>query len=171
MNMDKTLLAVQIAGMAAMVWMTANASDDGPIGVGDRAPEFSVVADDGRAVSRDDFGGKLLMINFWATWCPPCLYEMPALNEFARLLQSRGLMVLAVSFDEDDEQYRGFLQQMQPAFLTTRAGGRELAASFGTFRIPETYIIDRRGRVVRKYVNARDWMDPAILNDIRDLLR
>jgi cytochrome c biogenesis protein CcmG, thiol:disulfide interchange protein DsbE len=170
-NVDKSLIAAQLIGSVALVWMAAGVSEQPLIAVGDKAPEFSVMTDGGRKLSRHDFGGKLLVVNFWATWCPPCVYEMPSLSEFARTLQPHGVVVLAVSFDEQDVSYRRFLERLQPPLLTSRAGGRELAAAFGTFKIPETYIIDGSGRVVRKHVNARDWMDAAILNDVQALLQ
>jgi cytochrome c biogenesis protein CcmG, thiol:disulfide interchange protein DsbE len=168
-NVDKSLLGAQMIGAIALVWMAGGVSPERAIVVADKAPDFSVITDDGRNISRDNFGGKLLVINFWATWCPPCVYEMPSLKEFARTLQPNGVVVLAVSFDEQVGPYRKFLDRLQPPFLITRAGGRELAAAFGTFKIPETYILDRSGRVLRKYIDARDWMDAAILTDIRTL--
>jgi thiol-disulfide isomerase/thioredoxin len=171
MTLDNTLMSVQVIGFVALVWTAMDVVQERLIAVGDRAPEFSVTTDDGRKLTRDNFGGKLLVVNFWATWCPPCVYEMPSLGEFAKTLQSRGVVVAAVSIDEDDRAYGEFLQRLRPSFHTTRAGGSDLAAQFGTVRIPETYIIDRTGRVLRKYIDGRNWMDPAILSDVEALLR
>ena len=169
-TLDNVLLVVQLAGLVALVWIATGAVKERIIAVGDKAPEFSVTTDDGRNLSRDDFGGKLLVVNFWATWCPPCVFEMPSLSRFARTLQPHGVVVLAVSIDEQNRPYREFLERLRPPFLTTRAGGSDLASAFGTLKVPETYIIDRTGRVLRKYVDARDWMDPAIVSDVQVLL-
>ena len=171
MTLNGTLLTVQIFGVAGLIWISSGASAESVLRIGDLAPAFSVRTDDGRIISRDEFGGKLLMVNFWATWCPPCVYEMPSLSAFASRFQSRGVTVVAISFDEDHGSYREFLRTLKPPFLTTRAAGRGLAAAFGTFRIPETYIVDRSGRVVRKYVDARDWLDPSVVRDVEELLQ
>jgi cytochrome c biogenesis protein CcmG, thiol:disulfide interchange protein DsbE len=169
-TLDNALLVAQLAGLVALVWTATGVVQERLIAVGDKAPDFSVTTDDGRTISRNNFGGQLLVVNFWATWCPPCIFEMPSLSEFARSLQPHGVVVLAVSIDEENRSYRDFLERLQPPFLTTRAGGSDLASEFGTVKVPETYIIDGTGRVLRKYVDARNWMEPAILSDIETLL-
>src|SRR4051812_15912010 len=77
--------------------------------VGDTAPDFKITADNGRTYTRADFGGKLLILNFWATWCPPCREELPSLDALQRALGPKGLVVLAVSVDKDEKLYRDFL--------------------------------------------------------------
>src|SRR5262250_1184183 len=70
---------------------------------GDSAPGFTIRADNGRTVTLPNFGGKLLVLNFWATWCPPCVQEIPSLHEFQRRFASAGVVVLAVSVDTDEK--------------------------------------------------------------------
>src|SRR5690349_804383 len=70
--------------------------------VGDRAPEFTIQADNGHKYSQADFGGKLLVLNFWATWCPPCHEELPSLDALQKKFASKGLVVLAISVDKDE---------------------------------------------------------------------
>src|SRR5215510_8282432 len=77
---------------------------------GDSAPEFSIKADNGRTISVPDFGGKVLVLNFWATWCPPCVEETPSLSRFAADYAPSGVVVLAISVDKDEKAYREFLQ-------------------------------------------------------------
>jgi cytochrome c biogenesis protein CcmG, thiol:disulfide interchange protein DsbE len=137
---------------------------------GDTAPSFSVTTDQGRTVTRSDFGGKVLVLNFWATWCGPCLQELPSLDQFARHFQNQGVTVLAVSVDRNEKRYKDLLNQVKPAFLSTRDPEAAIPASYGTFMFPETYIIGRDGKVLYKEANARDWMDPAFLNYFRSLL-
>src|SRR5690348_1000097 len=79
--------------------------------VGDSAPQFTVTAEDGRSVGVPGFSGKLLVLNFWATWCPPCVEETPSLSDFAKRYANKGVVVLGVSVDKDEKQYRSFLQQ------------------------------------------------------------
>src|SRR3954453_1839032 len=115
---------------------------------GDTAPEFTIRADNGRTVSLPNFGGKLLVLNFWASWCGPCVQETPSLSQFAAKYASKGVVVLGVSVDRDEKVYRAFLRKFSPAFLTARES--KLHEEFGTFMYPETYIIDSNGKVLQK---------------------
>jgi peroxiredoxin len=140
------------------------------IGAGDKAPEFSIATDSGRTISRSSFGGRLLVLNFWATWCPPCIEELPSLNEFQTRLASSGVVVLGVSVDKDQAAYQAFLGKTKVGFLTARDPGANISGDYGTFRYPETYIIDASGRVLRKYPGPEVWTDERLINDIRSLL-
>jgi peroxiredoxin len=137
---------------------------------GDTAPKFTVSTDQHRTITRSDFGGKLLVLNFWATWCGPCLQELPSLDQFTRKFAGQGVTVLAVSVDRNEKRYRDLLDRVRPAFLTTRDPEANLPASYGTFMYPETYVIGANGKVLYKEANARDWMDPAFLNYFQSLL-
>lgn len=138
--------------------------------VGDTAPGFSVVADSGRVVSRADFGGRLLVLNFWATWCPPCISEMPSLSEFQKNFAASGVVVLGISVDRSEQAYRALIQKSKITFLTARDPEARISSGYGTFKYPETYIIDRHGKVIQKIIGPADWTDPAMVNQIRVLL-
>ena len=135
---------------------------------GDTAPGFTIKADSGRTVTLPNFGGKLLVLNFWATWCPPCVQETPSLSRFAAEYASKGVVVLGVSVDRDPNAYQAFLQKYRPAFLTARDS--ELHADYGTFMYPETYIIDAQGKVLKKLAEPADWMAPDVTQYINSLL-
>jgi thiol-disulfide isomerase/thioredoxin len=135
---------------------------------GDSAPEFTIHTDSGRTVTLPNFGGKLLVLNFWATWCPPCVQETPSLSQFAATYANKGVVVLGVSVDRDEKAYRAFLQKFRPAFLTAREG--KLHEDYGTFMYPETYIIDSKGKVLEKLAEPADWMDPKMTQLIDRLL-
>lgn len=137
---------------------------------GDKAPSFKVTTEDGRTLTRSDFGGKLLVLNFWGTWCAPCRQEWPSLDEMQKTMASQGVVVVAVSVDKDEKQYREFLQQTKPSFKTTRDLGGELSAEYGTFKYPETYIIDRDGKVREKMIGAENWMSPELLARLKQYL-
>jgi peroxiredoxin len=138
------------------------------VSAGDTAPSFTIRADNGRTVSLPDFGGKVLVLNFWATWCPPCVQETPSLSRFAEEFGGKGVVVLGVSVDRDPAAYRAFLDKFHPAFLTARDS--RLHEDFGTYMYPETYIIDARGKVLQKLAEPADWMDPKITGYISSLL-
>jgi len=135
---------------------------------GDTAPEFTITADNGRTVSVPSFGGKLLILNFWASWCPPCVQETPSLSQFAQAYAAKGVVVMGVSVDKDEKAYRAFLQRFNPAFLTAR--DFKIHEDYGTFMYPETYIIDAKGKVLKKLAEPADWMDPRITQYIDSVL-
>jgi peroxiredoxin len=137
---------------------------------GDTAPEFSITADNGKTVSLGDFGGKLLVLNFWATWCPPCVQEMPSLDQFSREFAKDGVVVLGVSVDKDANAYRNFLSRAQVSFLTARDPENKINADYGTFKYPETYIINPQKKVVHKVIGPENWTDPRVTQLVRSLL-
>ncbi len=169
-RLDRLLFAGILASAVGLVLVVADALRLRVVGVGDLAPEFHIRTDNGLTITRDHFGGKLLVLNFWASWCPPCLAEMPSLERFHQQLKSEGVVVLGVSVDEDEEAYRELIRRFKLSFLTARDPESRLSSRFGTFRYPETYLIDRQGRVVQKIVGAADWMDPRMLEYVRSLL-
>lgn len=135
---------------------------------GDSAPEFTVRADNGTTVSLPGFKGKVLVLNFWATWCPPCVQETPSLSNFAQQFADKGVVVLGVSVDRDQRAYNTFLQKYHPAFLTVRED--KIHEDFGTFMYPETYIIDANGKVLKKIAEAADWNDPQLVQYVNSLV-
>jgi cytochrome c biogenesis protein CcmG/thiol:disulfide interchange protein DsbE len=135
---------------------------------GDSAPSFTLQTDSGRSVSVPNFGGKLLVLNFWASWCPPCVEETPSLSAFARQYANKGVVVLGVSVDRDAKAYRAFLEKFRPAFLTVRDS--EVHEKYGTFMYPETYFIDAKGRVLKKLAEPADWMAPGVTQYVDSIL-
>ncbi len=140
------------------------------VNVGDKAPDFRVTTDSGRVVTRSDFGGRLLVLNFWATWCPPCVEELPSLNEFQQQLAGSGVVVLGVSVDKSASEYRAFLQKARVSFLTARDPSAKISGDYGTFKFPETYVIDTSGRVLQKHIGPEMWTNDGLLQSVRSLL-
>jgi peroxiredoxin len=132
-----------------------------PPRIGTNAPDFTV-QDADRSVKLSDFRGQTVVLNFWATWCPPCVEEMPSLVEMQRRMKAKGITVVAVSVDVDQSAYLQFLKEHNVNLLTVRDAGQKSNALYGTFRFPETYIIDRNGVMRRKFVGAVDWTAPDI---------
>jgi len=131
--------------------------------LGDIAPNFTVQSDNGQPLNLTDFKGQVVVLNFWATWCPPCLDEMPSLNRLAERYAGKGVVVLGVSVDEDDEAYRKFLEQNQISFMTLRNPSRTISEQYGTYKLPESYLISREGRLVKKIIGATNWTAAAML--------
>jgi thiol-disulfide isomerase/thioredoxin len=135
---------------------------------GDTAPDFAITANDGRSVTMPHFAGRLLVLNFWASWCAPCIEETPSLSRLAQQYAGKGVVVLGISVDQNEASYQAFLRKYQPAFLTAR--DRTLHEEFGTFMYPETYIIGADGKVLRKIAEGADWTDPNMIRYFDSLL-
>lgn len=167
---DRVLKISIVALLGLLVLAVADAIRYDVVKVGDKAPNFSIHTDNGLTVSRSNFGGKLLVLNFWATWCPPCIDEIPSLNEFQERLKDAGVVVLGISVDEDEAVYAKFLRDHGVTFLTARDPGAEIPASYGTFRYPETYIINANGTVLQKIVGPTQWTDEGMIRYVRSFL-
>jgi peroxiredoxin len=139
-----------------------------PPRIGTMAPDFSI-QDAQSKVTLSQFRGQIVVLNFWATWCPPCVEEMPSLVEMQRRMKAKGVTVLAVSMDVDDGAYRQFVKEHNVNLLTVRDPDQKSNALYGTFKFPETYIIDRNGVMRRKFIGAVDWTDPEITDFLSKL--
>jgi peroxiredoxin len=113
-----------------------------------------------------DLRGKVVVLNFWASWCPPCVEETQSLNRLQQEIAAKGGVVLGVSVDEDAAAYDKFLQDNHVVFPTYRDPTKKTAANYGTSMFPETYLIDREGRFARKIVGPQDWQSPEIMRSI-----
>ncbi len=136
---------------------------------GGQAPSFAITTDQGQRVTPSAFGGKVLVLNFWATWCPTCIEEIPSLNEFQKKFAGAGVVVVAVSIDKNQQKYRAFLDRIHLAFQTARDPNADISNAFGTFQFPETYII-KDGRIMRKFPNAEDWLSDDMTHYVQSLL-
>ncbi len=139
-----------------------------PPRIGSLAPDFTV-KDADRSVTLSQFRGQTVVLNFWATWCPPCVEEMPSLVQMQQRLKDKGVTVLAVSVDADEGAYHRFLKDHRVTFLTVRDADQKSNNLYGTFKFPETYVIDRDGKVRRKFIGAVDWNQPEVVEFLSKL--
>ncbi|HVZ84316.1 MAG TPA: TlpA disulfide reductase family protein [Terracidiphilus sp.] len=133
---------------------------------GKLAPDFTV-SDGSSSIHLASYRGKVVLLNFWASWCGPCIEELPSLLQLHH--DDPNLTILAVSIDEDPSQYQRFIQQRHVDLITVRDPNQTAASLFGTDMWPETYLIDRKGIIRRKFVGATDWSDPEIRAYIKSL--
>ena len=130
-----------------------------PAQTGKIAPDFTV-SDGTRTVHLADYRGKVVLVNFWATWCQPCIVELPSLLQLHR--DQPNLVILAVSIDENPDAYATFIARRHIDLITVRDPSQSAAKLFHTDMWPETYLIDRNGVIRSKYVGAQDWSDPEL---------
>ena len=131
---------------------------------GAQAKGFLFTDSTGKKLTLSDYRGKWVLINFWATWCPPCVDEMPSLVHMQRRMKSKGVEVLAISVDADEGAYQEFLKSYKVDLLTVRDPAQKSNNLYGTFKFPETYIIDRQGVLRRKFVGPIDWGQSEIVD-------
>jgi cytochrome c biogenesis protein CcmG/thiol:disulfide interchange protein DsbE len=168
--MDMILTGAVVALAGLLVWVVAGTLETPVVNAGDSAPKFKVVTEDGKTLTPTDFGGKLLVLNFWASWCDPCIRETPSLEKMSRLFAGKGVVVLGISTDTNERRYKSFLSRYGISFETSRDPSADIATSYGTLQFPDTYIIDSNGKVVEKIVNWQDWTKPEVLADIQKML-
>jgi len=147
--------------MALLALMSACYSGTRPPRIGTAAPDFTV-KDADHSVTLSELRGKVVVLNFWATWCPPCVEETPSLVQMQQRMKDKGVVVLAVSVDADADAYHRFLKDHGVNLLTVRDADQKSNALYGTIRFPETYVIDRKGTVRRKFIGPVDWNSPDI---------
>lgn len=134
---------------------------------GEAAPNFTV-SDGTNTVNLANYRGHVVLLNFWATWCAPCVAELPSLMELHRDMPK--LDIIAVSVDQDADAYRRFVSAHHVDLITVRNPSESVPTLFHTTMWPETYLIDRNGIIRYKFVSNQDWNDPEIRAMIKGLM-
>lgn len=126
------------------------------------APDFEVVRQDGARVRLSSLRGKVVFVNFWATWCPPCREEMPDLEKLTESLSKVPFELVAVSADESWQEIQAFLAGKPTRMLIGLDPDKSISHAWGTEKLPESYVIDRRGVMRLRFVNVQPWTDERI---------
>ena len=138
------------------------------------APDFRVQDLEGNEVSLQDFRGKFVVINFWATWCPPCVTEWPQVHQLAERLGDRDdVVVLAISIDDTPDVIAPFLDRMALGETHVHVlwdPNKQLHTEFGTEKMPDTYFVDENGQLVHAYVNERKWGSPGAVHCVESMI-
>lgn len=153
--------------IAVLVLMLGACKTSQPAQIGTQAPDFTV-NDGDKAVTLSQFRGKPVVLNFWATWCPPCVQEIPSMVQLQKQLGDK-VVILAVSTDVDADAYKKFTAKNMQGMLTVRDGDHRSNALYGTFAFPESYVIDRNGVIRRKFIGAVEWTSPEIVDYLSKL--
>jgi thiol-disulfide isomerase/thioredoxin len=137
-----------------------------PDQIGRAAPVFAI-SDGQHSVDLTKLRGKVVVLNFWASWCAPCVEEMPSLEALQRELPQ--IQVVAVASDEDFATYQGYVAQHHVDLMTVFDQKQTSNALYGSFRFPETYIIDKQGVIRRKLIGAQEFTSPSFVKYLTKL--
>ncbi|HDZ49746.1 MAG TPA: TlpA family protein disulfide reductase [Candidatus Aerophobetes bacterium] len=135
-----------------------------------KAPDFTLKNLEGFSVSLKDFAGKVVFLNFWATWCGPCRDEMPSMEKLWQRFKEEAFVILAVDLREEKEEVNSFMKDYGLTFPVLLDSRGEVGSMFGVRAIPTTYLIDSEGRIVGKALGARDWANEDAFDLIEHLL-
>jgi peroxiredoxin len=135
------------------------------------APEFKLKDVNGSEVSIASYKGTVVLLNFWATWCPSCRDEMPALNKLGRQLKNRKFSIIAVSTERSVSAVRDFLKKYPSDFTVLVDYNLSVSRSlYKVFVLPTSYLIDKKGVIVEKYYGEEDWTGPEIVRKINEYI-
>jgi peroxiredoxin len=137
---------------------------------GKLAPDFTLKDLSGRPVQLSSLKGKVVLVNFWATWCPPCREEIPSMLKMNQAMQGKPFQWLAISVDEGGkkavEEFFKKAGATMPALLDTDGA---VSRRYGTTGVPETFVVDTKGVIMKKIVGAMDWSSPQVLAALENL--
>ena len=157
--------------LVALFALAGCTKHEAPAVEGSLAPDFTLNDLAGHPVQLSALKGKVVLLNFWATWCPPCREEVPSLVRLNRTMQGRPFQMLAVSIDEGGkEAVEAYFQKsgvVLPALLDT---DRKVSTRYGTTGVPETFVIDQKGVILKKVMGSMDWSSAEALSALEEIL-
>ena len=173
MNSKVLVLVAALAAMSHVAWAKADYSvipkleevkDHPP------APDFTLTNPAGKKVSLKDYRGKVVFLNFWASWCEPCRGEMPAMDKLYREFKAKGFEILAVNVKDKQEDALKMLKALKISYPVALDPDGEIGLLYGAWAMPSTYLIDRKGVVLARMWGPADWYSPAARNLIKTLV-
>jgi peroxiredoxin len=167
--MKRLIYAVVLLAVLAALGCTKR---EVPAVEGNLAPDFTLKDLSGRPVQLSSLRGKVVLLNFWATWCPPCQEEIPSMIRLNQAMQGKDFQMLAVSIDEGGKDaVEAFFKKggaTLPALLDTEG---TTAKRYGTTGVPETFVIDSKGVILKKVIGQMDWSSPEVLAFLEEIIR
>jgi peroxiredoxin len=170
-----TILLVLIASVVLIIFLRderdSTLETTSPIQPEVEAPDFTFSDLNGVKVSLAAYRGKVVMVNIWATWCPPCRQEMPSMQRLYEKFKGENFEILAVSIDsEGREAVAPFMRKMNLTFPALLDPGETIRPLYGITGVPESFIIDKKGIVVEKIIGPANWATPEVFLFLKDLI-
>jgi peroxiredoxin len=137
----------------------------------EKAADFTLPDINGKKVNLSEFRGKVVLLNFWATWCGPCRAEMPSLNNLYNEFKDKGFVVLAVSVDASEKPVKSFEKELKLSFPVLMDKNKAVSFDeYGVLGLPTTFLIDKNGVMIEKIMGEREWDSPQMKEKILKLL-
>lgn len=137
---------------------------------GPAAPDFTLANPGGRKVSLKDFRGKVVFLNFWATWCEFCRDEMPSMQQLYQEFQGKGLEIVGVNVKDKRSDALAFVKKLRVTYPIVLDPDGEVGLLYGAFGMPLSYLIDRKGTILARLVGPADWYSPGARQLIKTLV-
>ncbi len=169
---NKRMILILVLFAAALVYFGYLLPSQHGVQPGDEAPIFALPDQEGKVVRLSDFRGQTVLLNIWATWCPPCVWEMPSLNHLHKILAADNFKVLALSVDEGGwPVILQFMNRVPLSFPVLWDAKTEVAGFYGTYQLPESYLIGPNGKVLKKYMGPQEWDREDVIAEIKALMK
>jgi peroxiredoxin len=168
------LVSLAVIAVAVLFLLKQNNSylKYSPLKRGHSAPNFTFPGLDGKIVSLADYRGQVVLVNIWATWCPPCVDEMPSIEKLHQELQGENFEILAISIDAvGTKAVAPFMKKYNLSFPALIDPDGTIKTLYHITGVPESFIIDRQGILVEKIVGPRNWAAPEAVRYLRNLIR
>ena len=134
------------------------------------AHDFSLSNLSGKQVKLSSFRGKIVLLNFWASWCPPCREEMPSIETLYNKMKGKKFQILAVNLDEEGvDVVKRFVSKNRYTFPVLLDPDNKAAVKYGIYSIPTTYIIDKQGYIIDSYIGSRDWSEDKVISALKKI--
>ena len=171
-----TILVVFIVAVSVVFYLLkerdSTLTRSSQIQLGLPAPDFAFPDLNGQKVSLSDHRGKVVFVNIWATWCPPCISEMPSMQKLYDRFKGENFEILAVNIDSaGHEAVAPFMKELNLSFPALLDPQGNIQPLYGITGVPESFIVDREGILVEKVIGPMDWTDPKILRFFQDLIQ
>lgn len=172
MNMlrSRTILAVLLLFSFLVIHGCGSGNEAPPkrvVAIGQPAPTFSLVDDKSKTWNLEELRGKVVFLNFWATWCPPCREEMPSMVKLNAMLADKPFVMLTVLVNDDVRKAEKFLADIPGSLPILADGDGGVGAAYGITGVPETFIIDKQGILQKKYIGAFPWDSDGALEMLK----
>jgi peroxiredoxin len=168
------LVFLAVAGLLILFSLKQNNSylNYSPLKTGLPAPNFTLSGLDDKMVSLSDYRGTVVLLNIWATWCPPCVDEMPSMERLYKELKGENFEILAVSIDSlGTKAVAPFMKKYNLAFPALMDPDGTITALYQTTGVPESFIVNQEGILIKKIIGPRDWATPEVIGFFRDLIK
>ena len=168
------LVFLAVSGLIILFLLKQNNSylNYSPIEAGLPAPNFTFPGLDGKMVSLSDYRGAVVLVNIWATWCPPCVDEMPSLEKLYKELKGENFEILAVSIDAaGTTAVAPFMKKHNLSFPALMDPNGTISALYQTTGVPESFIVNQEGVLINKIIGPRDWAASDVIGFFRDLIQ